>query len=134
MKHKRIFVCLPPLVALILELLPWGVVLRFMSDPSLPSQVVKTSYFDPLPFGYGNFAPMITAVLTCMLLAIMLVYLAKGSQKLMNAGKFIALTAAVVSVLPAFLSAYTLIGGVISLCLAGETVMLFMARKAETEY
>ncbi len=125
MKHKRIFVCLPPLAALILELLPWGVALDFMSDPSLPPQVVKTSYFDLLALGYGNFAPMITAILTCVLLAVVAVYLAKGGQKLRNAGKYMALTAAIVSVLPALFSAYTLIGGVITLCLAGDAVMLF---------
>ncbi len=131
MKPKRVLQTLLPAAALILAFLPWGVALSFMSDPSLPPQVTTTSYFDLLPFGYGNFAPLITAVLTCVLLVLMLVHLATGSRKLRRAGKILAWAAAVISVFPVVFSAYTLIGGLISICLAGDAVMLTTAEKEE---
>ena len=50
------------LFALILEILPYGATLRFATDEEI---LVRTfSYFSFIPFGYANFSPMITGILT----------------------------------------------------------------------
>lgn len=49
--------------AVVLEFLPYGVVMTFADGPDKTFQIT-TAYFDLLPFGYGNFFPLITAVLT----------------------------------------------------------------------
>lgn len=57
-------------VAVALELLPWGAVCVFAGVPGSDESYVRVSYsyFDPLPFGYANFAPLITAVASVVIL------------------------------------------------------------------
>ena len=50
--------------AIILELLPDGVVLWWAAPPGEPSHRSADSYCDPLPYGAGTFPPFITALLT----------------------------------------------------------------------
>lgn len=60
--------------ALILEVLPYGAVCNFMGDPEAHITVRYTfSYFDLTPFGYANFGPFLTAVLSCILLLLIAV-------------------------------------------------------------
>ena len=50
-------------VALFLQTLPYGVILNFSDGPGM--SIRKTyAYFSLMPFGYANFFPLITAVLT----------------------------------------------------------------------
>ena len=62
-------------VTVVLELLPWGAVCVFAGAPGSPEGRVREtySYFDPLPFGYANLGPLMTAVLSCVLLGLWLV-------------------------------------------------------------
>ena len=62
-------------VTVVLELLPWGAVCVFAGAPGSPEGRIREtySYFDPLPFGYANFGPLMTAVLSCVLLGLWLV-------------------------------------------------------------
>ncbi len=61
-----------------LELLPCGAVLIFADGPE--NKVMKTfSYFSFVPFGYANFWPLITALLTAVALALSAVRLLKKS-------------------------------------------------------
>lgn len=131
MKKKSILMLGLPIIVLILELLPWGVVMRFMGNPGGEPTIVRTSYFDFTPFGYANFAPLITAVLTCVLLMIVILYVIKRNPKMLNTGKIIAIVAAIISVCPLLISSYSLIGGIISLCLACESILLRSIQKSE---
>ena len=55
--------------AIFLELLPYGAVLIFA--PSPVDTIKETySYFSLVPVGYANSAPFVTAILTCILLAL----------------------------------------------------------------
>ena len=58
---KRIALWVLPLTALIFELLPSGVVLRF-ANPDGDPWVRTYCHFDLTPFGYANFGPLIAAV------------------------------------------------------------------------
>ena len=87
--------------AIILEVLPYGAVLKFAPGPNT-TKLAYFSYFSLVPFGYANFAPFITAALTVMLTIWTLVMFfvdrkAKGARNAL----FIAITVtAVISVCP----------------------------------
>lgn len=59
--------------ALVLELLPLGVVMRFAKGPNELFPPEYYSYFSLTPFGYGNFTPLLTGLLTvaALLLAVL---------------------------------------------------------------
>ena len=96
MKLKRLLLSVLPLATLILELLPNGVVLRF-ANPDGDPWVRTYCHFDLTPFGYANFGPLIAAVLTCMLLLLVVIYLIKPRKGLntgiMNVSGFAAVAA-----------------------------------------
>ena len=69
MKIRKLLLSFLAGIALIFELLPNGVVLRFMNPEGEP-WVRTYSFFSLVPYGYANFGPLIAAVLTCVLIAI----------------------------------------------------------------
>lgn len=116
---KSLFVALP-LVALILELLPNGAVLNFANPEGEPWR--KTySYFSLTPFGYANFGPFITAILTCILLVLVIIYLFKPCEGLNTAIINIAGFATAASLMPLMFGFdyITVIGVIITALLAG---------------
>ena len=66
MKKKITLLC-TTIVTLVLEILPYGAVCNFANPEGEPYRRTY-SYFDPTPYGYANFAPLIVAILTCVLL------------------------------------------------------------------
>ncbi|MBQ3112754.1 MAG: hypothetical protein IJC05_00070 [Phascolarctobacterium sp.] len=84
MKNKKALLVLLPLVALILEFLPNGVVLNFANPEGEPWRRTY-SYFSLTPFGYANFGPLIAAILTCVLLVLVAIYLFKPRKGLNTA-------------------------------------------------
>ena len=73
MKKKLIMLC-TTLIALVLEILPYGAVCNFANPEGEPWRRTY-SYFDLTPFGYANFAPLIVALLTCALTVMIVVSL-----------------------------------------------------------
>ena len=73
MKMKKKIITLAILLsALVLEILPYGAVLNFGNPEGEPFR--KTySYFSMMPYGYANFGPLITAILTCIMLVIIVI-------------------------------------------------------------
>ncbi len=121
MKRKHILL-LPPLAALILEILPYGAVCNFADGPG--KIIRKTySYFDLIPFGYANFGPLITAVLTCALLALCIWFLLTGKGKKWVGG--LALVACVISLAPLLfgITFYSWVGAGISILLGLEAYL-----------
>lgn len=109
-----------PLVALILELLPYGVVLNFANPEGEPWRRTY-SYFSMMPFGYANFGPLITAILTCVLLVLVVIYLFKSRKGLNTAILNVAGFATATSLLPLMFGFdyITVIGVIITALLAG---------------
>lgn len=88
--------------AIVLELLPNGVVLWWAAPPGEPLHSTYHSYFDPTPYGVAHFSPLITAGLTAIsaILSIIAIIIGSKHQKLQNA-LFICLTVtAVISICP----------------------------------
>ena len=122
---KRLLLLIFPVIALILELLPVSAVLRF-ANPEGEPWVSKFSYFDLTPFGYANFGPFITAVLTCVLIVLLVAYAIKGNSKILAAVRIVVWLAIVASFAPLFLGTqyYSLLGGFISLSLITALVVV----------
>ena len=84
MKMKKLLLVSFPIIAFVLELLPYGVVLNFANPEGEPWRRTY-SYFSLTPFGYANFGPFITAILTCALLVLVVIYLFKPRKELKTA-------------------------------------------------
>ena len=116
------------LAVLVLELLPFGAVLRFAS-PEESASVRKTfSYFSLTPFGYANFGPLLTALLTAALVAATLVRLLRGKGG--SALRALSVLALLTSLLPLLLgiSYYSVIGGCITALLCAISVLCFFLK------
>ena len=100
MKKTKLIKLILIIAVLILEIIPYGAVCNFMGDPEANIKITYTySYFDLTPFGYANFGPLLTAILTCILTVLILV--SNFSNKNMhNSIGLVAILATVTSVLP----------------------------------
>ena len=134
MKKIRFLLPICPLAAVILELLPYGVVLRFGQPDGEPIRQTF-SYFSLIPYGYATFSPLITAVMSSMLLILALAAVTRPRAKRLRANGNLAAVAAVLSIAPWVMrgSAYfTAIGGLVTLLLALHTVLIIvLLRKKE---
>ena len=120
MKIKKSLFVILLLVALILELLPYGAVLNFANPEGEPWRRTY-SYFSMMPFGYANIGPLITAILTCVLLVLVVVYLFKPRKGLNTAILNVAGFATAASIMPLMFGFdyITVIGVIITALLAG---------------
>ena len=116
------------IVILVLEILPYGAVLHFGNPEGEPFRATF-SYFDLTPYGYANFGPFITALLTCCLLVLSAINLFIVSGRIKKAIKIVALSALVASLAPLLVNCYSIIGGVISVLL----LILFLVQMKKEE-
>lgn len=125
---KKILLLVFPVIALILEVLPYGAVMCHFNPKGRPFRETY-SYFDLVTFGNANFFPLFTGILTCVLLILAILALRKG--KWVRPLRAVALLALGTSLMPFVLSLqnYSLVGAGISLLLLAEWAL---ARKLET--
>ena len=88
--------------AIVLELLPNGVVLCWGTPPGEPLYRTFHSYFDPTPYGMAHFSPLITAGLTVIasILTIIALIIGKRRPKLCNALFIFLIVTAAISICP----------------------------------
>lgn len=86
-------------VTLIFEIFGRGAVLYF-GNPEGEDWYRTYSYFSLTPFGYANFGPFITALITCALLIIIVITLFKDGKKLNTTIFVLGCIAAVASLSP----------------------------------
>ena len=129
---KKIFTLSAVLLALAFEIMPYGAVCNFMTPPGEPPLRETYSYFSLTPFGYANFAPFIVAILTCVLLVLVVIYIFVG-QRMRIPVLCVASAAALLSFAPLLLgfSYFSLLGLLISLCLIGVTLLTALDLKKE---
>lgn len=131
MKSRK-YICLMVIIAVvILELLPYGAVLNFGNPDGEPFRETF-SYFSLTPFGYANFAPFITAVLSVVILLHILVAI---MCKTKNLWKGVSLEAAIASVISLFpvaygFESYSGIGFAITILLV---VLFFLSKQSKEE-
>lgn len=124
MKMKKKMITLALLLsALILEILPYGAVCNF-ANPEGESWRKTYSYFSMIPYGYGDFGPLITAILTCVLLVIIIlsILLKKDWSKSIS---IISAIATLTSLAPLMfgISSFSLVGAMISACILATFVI-----------
>ena len=135
MKKRLLFLILP-IITLILEILPYGAVCNFMLPSADGTSVGHFrelySYFDLTPFGYANFAPLLTALMSCIITLLVIVYCFTGKQGLLNATRTFLWVCTVISLGPLVLGIrfYSVVGALITISLLAELVFLSFTSKA----
>lgn len=122
---KRFLYLLLPVIILILEILPHGAVCIFATSPT--EKIKETfSYFDLIPFGYANFAPLLTAIITCLIFVLLLIFCIKGNVRMAVKAKNMLYVAIVISLGPLIfgIEYFSLVAGLITLSLVGELLLL----------
>jgi hypothetical protein len=122
MKKKMITFALL-LSALVLEILPYGAVLNF-GNPEGDTWRKTYSYFSLIPYGYANFGPLITAILTCIMLVIIVIsiLIKKDWNKSIS---IISVIATLTSLAPLMfgISNFSIVGAMISACILAAFVI-----------
>ena len=119
---KKVCLAVLPALTIVLELLPFGAVCIFATSPT--ERVKETfSYFSLTPFGYANFAPLITATLTVAIFLLSLFSLKK--KGVLKALFVLSIITVVISLLPLMygLNYYTLVGAFITVTLVIESIL-----------
>ena len=130
---KRLLYLILPIITLILELLPYGAVCIFATSPT--DMVKETfSYFDLTPFGYANFGPLLTAIISCLIFVLLMIYCIKGNIRTAIKVKNILFVAAALSLGTLVLGVeyYSLVAGLITLSLVAELLLLQFTIKKPT--
>lgn len=121
------FISLGALIAaIILELLPNGVILWWATPPGEPARSSFCSYFNPLAYGYAHFSPLITAFLTVAVTILTIIAIILGSKhtKLRNALFICLIVTTAISMCPVLygFKYVTLIGVCITLALGVSAI------------
>ena len=127
---KRFLYLILPIITLILEILPYGAVCNFANPEGDPWR--KTfSYFDLTPFGYANFAPLLTAILTCAILVMLLIYLFTGKQGIASATKVMVGIGVLLSLCPLLFGIrfFSVVGALITTSLVAQFVLMQLTIK-----
>lgn len=127
---KRIVLSMLPIMAIACETLPYGAILRFASDAEC-IDIETFSYFDPVPFGFGNFGPLLTAILTVIILILTAINLFKTNKVIENVITVISILAVITSLMPLMFGFVylSLVGAIISIILIAEAVLSIFMKK-----
>ncbi len=131
---KRLLYLILPIVTLILEIIPYGAVCNFArpaNDGSIGHFRKLYSYFDLIPFGYANFAPMITGILSCFVLLLIVIYCITGRKRVLSLVKNTLSICVVVSLCPLLfgLRFFSIVGTLITIFLLGELLLILLLTK-----
>lgn len=134
---KRLRLLVLPLAALVLEAMPFSAVMIFAvqgDDGAIEYIRRTTSYFSLTPFGYADFGPLLTALLSCLLLALTVWLCVRPGTGIYKAVLTVNALAVITSLLPLFLGTafYSLAGAVISLALTAQLLYLLYSKRKET--
>ena len=134
MKKRNMTNAVVAAVIIILEIIPFGAVLYFgtpASDGSIG--FIRKTYpcFSLTPFGYANFGPFLTAVLSCVLLCLIAASFFIRNHALQNASCIVSILALLTSLMPLLSGVryYSVCGLAISALLAAEVLLHRAERK-----
>ncbi len=131
MKNKKAFLLILPVVTVILEALPCGAVLNFANPDGEPLR----KNFSLTPFGYANFAPFITAVITCVAFVVLLFFCVAEKQFALKLANDLLVVGVVLSLRPLGFgfSSFSAVAGLISISLLAEFVLVRIILKKQSE-
>lgn len=127
---KRFLYPILPTVTLILEALPYGAVCNF-ADGEGKHLRETFSYFDLTPFGYANFAPLITAILTCVAFILLVIYCFTGRTGTARAAGTVFCICSVISLAPLLygIEYFSVVGAMITASLIAELLLIHFTVK-----
>ena len=129
---KRLLLLIAPLIALILECLPNGVIMTFADGPD-STFTMTYSYFGLTPIGYAMYGPFLTAVMTCVIIILSLIYVFTAKQGLKIAILVLSAFVTVFSVLPLpiilGIETVTVINVIVAACLLAEAILTLPLKK-----
>ncbi|MBQ3523038.1 MAG: hypothetical protein IJA43_01110 [Clostridia bacterium] len=132
MKKNRVLLLIISVIVLVLEILPCGAVCNFANPDEEP---IKTtySYFDLTPFGYANFGPFITAILTCILVILSIVYLLNLNKNFTRIMSIISGVSVLSSILPIMYGAsyISVVGVIITILLVSYFLVIVSTNKVK---
>jgi len=128
---KRLPYLLLPILTLILEILPYGAVCNFANPEGQPWRETY-SYFDLTPFGYANFAPLLTAIISCLVLLLLVIFWVTGKHAWAIKARNILCVCTLFSLGPLVLGVryFSLVGAFITASLLAELLLLHFTVKA----
>lgn len=131
---KRLLYLILPIITLFLEILPYGAVCNFANPEGEPWRRTF-SYFDLTPFGYANFTPLLTAIITCLIFVLLVIYCIKGNVRTAIRAKNILCVAVVMSLGPLVfgITYFPSVAGLITLSLVAELLLLQFSVKKPIE-
>ena len=136
MKRKKLFYLILPLVTLILEILPFGAVLNFMrpsTTDGIPASRFRKlySYFNLTPFGYANFAPFLTAIVTCLATTLLVIFFFTDNTVVLKTTKATLIIGTALSLCPLLLGIefFSVTGALITATLLAEFILIFITTK-----
>ena len=132
---KRLLLLILPIITLILEIIPYGAVCNFArpaTNGSIGHFRELYSYFDMTPFGYANFAPLITAVLSCFILLLAVIYCISGKQRILSLVKNMLSVCTVISLCPLLLGIHfiSIVGALITFSIIAELFFIHYYKKS----
>ena len=131
MKKVRIIYLVMSISALCAELFGKGAICVFAVSPE-KTQTTLFSYFSLVPFGYANFGPFITAVLTAVIVLLSVVLFTKKAHKITKCLKVLNIAAFTASLLPLIMlggAYFNLVSYIITVILAAMAVMTVFVKK-----
>lgn len=129
MKKSRIIFLILCVCSLVLEAVPYGAVCRFATPEE--TFIETFSYFSLVPYGYANFGPFITAVLTCLLTVFAVVLFTSAGRKIIGATRIVSIISIVSSLLPLMfgLDYYNFVSLSISLLMIAQFIVIMIISK-----
>ena len=132
---KRFLLLIPTIITLILEIIPYGAVCNFArpaTDGSIGHFRELYSYFDMTPFGYANFAPLITAIITCVIFLLIAVYCITDKPKWAICARNILVVCTIISLGPLLFGIhfFSIVGALITISLVSEILLINALIKA----
>ena len=129
MKIKKGLLLILPALIIILEALPYGAVLNFANPEG--ETIRKTfSYFSLTPFGYANFAPFYTAVISCLAFILLIVYCITEKALVFRGAKNLLIVGVGLSFCPLIFGfdSFSLVAGIISVSLIAELILVLAVK------
>ncbi|MCH5200810.1 MAG: hypothetical protein J1F60_07595 [Oscillospiraceae bacterium] len=130
---KRLLLLIAPIVALILECLPYGIIMYYAVNDGMGRAAFTFSYFDPVvPFGGANFGAPLTAISTCVIIILSLIYVFTAKQGLKTAILVVAFLGIVFSVLPPMVFGFdtvSVINVIVTVCMMAEAILALQPKK-----
>lgn len=134
MFKRKIAMTVLSVLTIILEILPYGAVCVFSDGVTEYRETY--SYFDLRTFGYANFSPLITAVLSCVILVLCIILCFRKSEKLNKALATLSGLAAVISFVPFLMGLgfrfYGVCAAAITALLAAIFILALSVKKRES--